>query len=172
MLYNALPDLFAMKVFGCLCYVSTLKNNRKKHDLRARKCIYLGVKSRVKSYLVYDLKNREIFLSRDVNFYERHFPYRDKANPSTLNPDHVLPYFKPQPESFTDLPEIQPDNQIQIVDNQPATTPNNLTDPIDPPDSPHLSSNPPSFSKPSRNKRPPSYLQDYHCSLNSTTVHD
>lgn len=77
-LFNSVPDLDSMKVFGCLCYVSTLKHNRKKLDPRVRRCIYLGVKSGVKGYLVFDLKTREIFLSRDVKFFERYFPYKDQ----------------------------------------------------------------------------------------------
>lgn len=47
-LYGSVPDLIHLKVFGRLSYDSTLPKNRHKFYPRARKCVFLGYKSRMK----------------------------------------------------------------------------------------------------------------------------
>ena len=54
MLLGKLPDLTSLKVFGCKYYASTLPNHRTKLDPRARACINIGHKVRVKGYILYD----------------------------------------------------------------------------------------------------------------------
>jgi hypothetical protein len=43
-LHNQLPDISLFKVFGCLCYASTLHNHRTKLQSRARKTVLLSYK--------------------------------------------------------------------------------------------------------------------------------
>lgn len=54
-LYNKLLGITNLKAFGCLCYASTLKENRKKLDSRSIKCIYLGYKPGIKGHIMFDL---------------------------------------------------------------------------------------------------------------------
>jgi hypothetical protein len=42
--YNSLPDISNLKIFGSLCYAATLSAHRKKLDSRSRKCLNLGFK--------------------------------------------------------------------------------------------------------------------------------
>jgi len=68
--HGDLPTLLDLKVFGCLCYGSTLENNRTKFDPRARKGVFIGCKASMKGYIVLDIKTREIFINRNFIFHE------------------------------------------------------------------------------------------------------
>jgi len=51
-LYTIASDISNLCIFGCLCFASTIENNRNKHDPRAKRCIFLGFKAGTKCYIV------------------------------------------------------------------------------------------------------------------------
>jgi len=83
LVYKTIPNFDDVKVFGSLCFASSLQRNRSKFDTRARKYMFLGYQNGTKGYFMLDIKSREIFVSRDVTFYEKLFPYANQI-------DHVL----------------------------------------------------------------------------------
>ncbi|GAU40777.1 hypothetical protein TSUD_26570 [Trifolium subterraneum] len=200
-LHNHLPDISNLKVFGCLVFVSTLQSNRHKLDSRSRRCISLGFKPGMKGHILFDLKSKELFISRDVVFFENVFPYCDKKHninePSSsrvtsdsyddltfLHHSHTPPHHttssKNQHITLTDNPQTNhppytpnpPSTSIQT--NHPTITspPSNL-DSHQPNQIPQPISNTNHHIRKSlRQSKPPGYLQDYHCNLLTNLLHD
>ena len=85
MLYNNIPDPTIFKVFGSLCFASTLQAHRTKLQPKARKSVSLGYKSGYKGYVLLDIHDHTIFISRNVTFYEHILPYTPTTPSSPWN---------------------------------------------------------------------------------------
>ena len=57
-------------MFGCSAYIHVPKDERKKLDPKAKKCIFLGYSTSRKGYCLYYQKTSSIIHSRDVVFNE------------------------------------------------------------------------------------------------------
>lgn len=55
-----------LRVFGCVVYVYVVKDNRKKFDVKFRKCIFLGYGIEIKVYRFYYIKYVKGIYSWDV----------------------------------------------------------------------------------------------------------
>lgn len=75
-LYGTKPSYDFLKVFGCLCFASTLKRDRTKLGERVDPCMFIGYSQHRKGYRLYNLKTKCTLISRDVYFHEKCFPYR------------------------------------------------------------------------------------------------
>ncbi|GKU93759.1 hypothetical protein SLEP1_g7327 [Rubroshorea leprosula] len=79
-LFGKTPGYSNLKVFGCLCYAHNHTKNCGKFDSRASKCVFIDYPYGQKGYKVYDLETNQIFISRDIVFYEKIFPYASIYN--------------------------------------------------------------------------------------------
>ncbi|XP_075104819.1 uncharacterized protein LOC142178904 [Nicotiana tabacum] len=77
-LYNKLPAIDHLKVFGCLCFASNLPKGDK-FAKRARKSVLIGYSEVQKGYRLFDLETNSIFVSGDVSFREHSFPFRENT---------------------------------------------------------------------------------------------
>ncbi|KAL4355240.1 hypothetical protein GQ457_06G015480 [Hibiscus cannabinus] len=118
LLNSCMPSYSHLKVFCCLCFVSTLKASRDKFTERALAGVFIGYAPGTKGYKVYILQTHTIVVSRNVIFHEGVFPFHSVVPADVLIdpfPDVVLPHvihdvshnqnLHPQ-ESTTSLPEF------------------------------------------------------------------
>lgn len=100
-----------------------------KFDARASSCVFMGNSLTHKEYKVLNLATRKFLVSRDIIFYERHFPFHFTSSPNTTHtPTIFLPLSTP----------LQPpcDYHILAIFDTPSFhifTPNNsLSPPVSP----------------------------------------
>lgn len=68
--YDILPSVKHMRVFGCLAYVLTPREIRSKWDPKSRPGLFMGYQESSKAYRVYDIEAGTVVISRDVTFDE------------------------------------------------------------------------------------------------------
>lgn len=124
--------------------------------------------------MVYDLSSREIFISRDVEFYELVFPYTGSESRSLDWKCIEVPLPLNTLQPHCDFPPSP--NLIDSTINTPSLDPAPLPDPAPlsyiPETSPSSSNRNILTKKSDRPKHKPAYLTDYHCSqLTTSTAH-
>ncbi|XP_048618201.1 uncharacterized protein LOC111207841 isoform X2 [Brassica napus] len=116
-LHGQPPSLSHLRVIGCLAYAHNKNTKGDKFASRSRKCILLGFPSGTKGWKLYDLEQKDVFISRDVTFQENIFPYMDITTTETSD---VLPSIVLPPSTLT---EDHNDSPLQsVIDDAPVSS--------------------------------------------------
>lgn len=86
LLHGKLPNYDSLRVFGCLCFASTIPAHRSKFTPHVMPCVMLGYPPGVKGYKLLVLETQKILISRDVTFQESISPFHSITN-SNIFPD-------------------------------------------------------------------------------------
>nr|GEX14065.1 retrovirus-related Pol polyprotein from transposon TNT 1-94 [Tanacetum cinerariifolium] len=117
-LHKKPPAFDHLRVIGCLSYAVVTRPYKDKFDNRGIKCILIGYPQNQKGYKLYNLVIKEVFLSRDVLFDEKVFPFKD-TTPIHPNSMFNMPTFAD--ESFED--ELSPLPNILLPPDSTTSTP-------------------------------------------------
>ena len=79
-LYAKLPNYADFRTFGTLCYASTLISSKHKFSPRVVAVVFLGYPQGYKGYKLLNLSTKQIFISRDVKFFENIFPFKNQQS--------------------------------------------------------------------------------------------
>jgi hypothetical protein len=73
------PDYTILRTYGCLCYPLLRPYANHKLSFRSKPCIFFGYGANQKGYRCLDPQTHKTYLSRNVVFYETHFPAKDTS---------------------------------------------------------------------------------------------
>jgi hypothetical protein len=106
--------------FGCLAYAHIPKENRKKFQPRARRCILLGIADNYQAFRLLSLEDNSIIISRDVTFKDDVFPknnghsiFETSGNPTTIQ--EATSVAKSEPNSIEDDVSTESESDEEAV---------------------------------------------------------
>lgn len=85
LLHDKFPDIDSFKVFGSLCYSTSLHSHITKLAARARKFVFLGYSIGFKGFVLLDIHTIEIHISTHVSFHEHIPPYPPSSSSITTD---------------------------------------------------------------------------------------
>ncbi|KAI3729444.1 hypothetical protein L6452_18102 [Arctium lappa] len=171
-LHGKIPDFSMLRTFGCYAFASTLTNERHKFSQRAKACLFVGYPVGMKAYKLMDLETKQVFQSRDVVFHENVFPYKGGQVDKDYDPfsDIVVPaarndFYEDDERHTTRMEHVQsPENEDELgepISSEPMECQNESLST----EAAGCNQSENGNRRSSQNRRPPSYLKEYHCNV-------
>ena len=135
-LFRKQPDYTAFKVFGCACYPFLCPYNKHKFEFRSSECTFLGYSPHHKGYKCLD-PHGCVYISKDVVFHERRFPFQEHIPPSPSSPSYNIPSPLTVLQNPATFPTLSPSLSPSIPPFTPVSAPSLASVPTSvPPGSP------------------------------------
>lgn len=130
-MFNEKPNYKELRTIGCLCFANPTPHIKDKFGPKEHRCVFIGYPFGQKGYKLYDLETHHTFISRNVVFHEKNFPFLETQNHSKIPkpvPKITLPLVNPSNDFeqddgyFRSLASIDPQSSSP-KDSTPAVTP-------------------------------------------------
>jgi transposase InsO family protein len=133
-LFHSPPNYSLLKVFGCACWPNLRPYNSNKLQPRSIRCVFLGYSPIHKGYKCLHISSGRVYISRDVVFEEKIFPFNIGPTPHVPapTPTHIglplltIPTLCPNPSprpNPSPLPNLTPSAQNpQTLSSSPNST--------------------------------------------------
>jgi len=171
MLYHKPPAYDHLRVFGCLCFASTLPKGTK-FEARARRTVLIGYSETQKGYKLFDLESGTCLVSRDVLFRENNFPFKSsRGEDEDVFGVHLPEMVTPEDEDIfgVHLPKMVTPPSLEIPEYLPPTSLPNMPSAGDDVQFPSMNVDPypeppadiEKLRRTGRSVNPPIWLKDY-----------
>lgn len=144
------PQVGHLRVFGCEAYAHIPKDERRKLDPKAGKCIMLGYGAETKGYRLYCPSDNKVIFSRDVVFREGDFENEDRR--MDLGDEERI-----ELDVLPDESQVESESEETVVGSRPTTTTPDLTDSVIESSSPPRQPSPPAARRSMRPRNFPDY---------------
>ena len=109
-----MPSLAHLRVFGCDVFMHVPKENKRKLDNKAKKCIFLGYKDGIKSYKLWNHVTRKIVYNRDVVFKEVNNTSRNEDESKEKGLDKMQFELKNEGSDYFEEESSELDDEVEL----------------------------------------------------------
>lgn len=152
-------DYEEIKVFGCLAFSANTATKGDKFQPRGIPCVFLGYPPLKKGFRLLSLITNEMFVSRDVKFNEKVFPFNDKFKDTYMEPvpePVLLDNSKPIQDDDIFCEEIQNEDAEHDVGDEREGDAQNSEEPV--------------LRRSTRQVKHPTWMSDYVTNANANAV--
>ncbi|XP_074298220.1 uncharacterized protein LOC141629048 [Silene latifolia] len=166
LLFHTKPAYDKLRVFGNLCYATRPPTITDKFLPRARKCMFIGYPLAKKGYKLYNLDTNDVFVNRDVVFYEHFYPFKT-TNIQQVTADFIsdLDSIESPSSTINSIPDTTNINSIPQDHNNITPSTGDLCIQYEP------SAGSDNIRRSSRKRQQSVRLSGYHCPSTSSAFH-